>query len=93
MTPQNLLCLENMQFDFELYLLEFFLLSLRLMISKEVLRGREGGTPAQTLCAAGVAGPGWAGRLEGQITRHKLVVLLVGPDGQRGLALKAGRQV
>lgn len=57
------------------------------MVNKEVLGGREGATSALNLGAAGVAGPGWAGRLGGEVTSHKLVVLLVGPDGQRGLAL------
>ncbi|TNN71354.1 hypothetical protein EYF80_018432 [Liparis tanakae] len=39
------------------------------------------------------AGPGWTGRLGGEVTSHKLVVLLVGLHGQSGLALETGGQV
>lgn len=63
------------------------------MISKELLSGMEGAASDLSLGAAGEAGPGWTGRLGGQVTSHELVVLLVGLHGQCGLALETGGQV
>ena len=75
------------------YLLRLFVLSLRHLVNQVALRRREEAAPALTLQDAGVAGPGRAGRLGGQVTGHKLVVLLVGPYGQCGLALQTGGQI
>lgn len=79
---------------FQHYRLDFYVLSF-LMIDKDALRRRDGATGALNLMAqvAGKAGPGWTGRMGGQVTSHKLVVLLVGRNGQRGLTLETGSQV
>lgn len=75
-----------------MYLL-FFVLSFFLIMDEDVLRGREGAASALILRAAIETGPGWAGGLGGEVTGHELVVLLVGPHCQCGLALETGSEV
>lgn len=75
------------------YPLEVFGMSRLVLVKKLVVRGCAGATLDLALRTAGAAGPSWAGRLGGQVTGHKLVVLLVGPYGQGDLVLEAGVQV